>query len=86
MDTYQTAMTLELEDIDEERIKALNNITAQKKIVAKGYNKTIKHWSFDEGDLVWNPLVQKIQSIENDLQNGKDRFIIIKSSRVDFII
>ena len=46
-------MALELEDIDESRIIALNNIIAKKKKVAKGYNKTVKHRSFDEGDLVW---------------------------------
>ena len=52
MDTYQTAMALELKDIDKERIKALNNIVVQKKIVAKGYNKTSKRKSFDEQNLV----------------------------------
>ena len=41
MDAYQTAMALELKNIDEIRITALNNFIAQKKKVAKGYNKTV---------------------------------------------
>ena len=57
MDAYQTAMALELEDIDENRITALNNFISQKKKVAKGYNKTVKHRSFDEEDLVWKTVL-----------------------------
>ena len=45
-------MSMELENIDEERVKALNNIMAQKKIVAKAYNRKVKHRTFDKGDLV----------------------------------
>ena len=75
MDVYQTAMALELEDIDEERVTALNNIIAQKKIITRGYNKAVKHRSFDEGVLVWKlyyQLVRRIQNMENGHQNGKD--------------
>ena len=57
MNAYQTAMTLELEDIDEERVRALNNIIVQKKIVAKRYNKKVKPRTFDEGDLVWKTIL-----------------------------
>ena len=89
MDAYQTAMALELEDIDEERVITLNNIISQKKIIARGYNKTVKHRSFDEGDLVWKTILP-IGS--KDLKYGKwspkweglSRFI--KFLIVDFII
>ena len=57
IDAYKTVMDLELEEIDEERVTALNNIIAQKKRIAIGYNKTVKHRSFDEGDLVWKTIL-----------------------------
>ena len=48
---------MELEDIDEARILALNSILFQKKKVAKNYNKKVKHVGFDEGDLVWKTIL-----------------------------
>ena len=44
---------MELEDIDKQRIRALNSIQLQKKRAAKCYNKRVQHRTFDEGDLVW---------------------------------
>ena len=57
LDAYQTVMSLELEDTDEERVRVLNNILVQKRIAAKGYNKKVKHRTFDEGDLVWKTIL-----------------------------
>ena len=54
---YYQSMCLELEDIDEARILALNNILFQKKKAAKNYNKKVKHVGFDEGDLVWKTIL-----------------------------
>ena len=89
MDVYQTAMALELDSIDEERVKALNNIFVQNKIAAKEYNKRVKSRTFNERDLVWKtilPLNPKTQNLGNGLQNGKDLFKFIKFLREDFII
>ena len=77
MDAYQKTMALELKDIDEERIKALNNIIAQKKMIAKWYNKSVKHRSFDEGDLVWKtilPISLKDPKYGKCHQNGNDLY------------
>ena len=57
LDAYQQSMSMELENVDEERVKALNNIMAQKKMVARAYNKKVKHRTFDEGDLVWKTIL-----------------------------
>ena len=54
---YQQAMNMELEDIDEQRIRALNSIQLQKKRAAKCYNKRVQHRTFDEGDLVWKTIL-----------------------------
>lgn len=53
---YHQSMFLELENVDEARILALNNILFQKKKVAKSYNKKVKHISFDESDLEWKTI------------------------------
>ena len=44
---YHQAMYMELEEIDEERIKALNQILLQKSRVARSYNKKVAVRSFD---------------------------------------
>ena len=49
---YHQNMCLELENVDEARILALNSILFQKKKAAKNYNKKLKHISFDEGYLI----------------------------------
>ena len=54
---YQQAMNMELENIDEQRIRALNSIQLQKKRAAKCYNKRVQHRTFDEGDLVWKTIL-----------------------------
>ena len=54
---YHQSMFLELENMDEARILALNSILFLKKRTAKSYNKKVKHISFDEGDLVWKTIL-----------------------------
>ena len=48
---------MELEDIDEQRILALNSIQLQKKRATKCYNKRVQHRTFDEVDLVWKTIL-----------------------------
>ncbi|XP_059626874.1 uncharacterized protein LOC132269638 [Cornus florida] len=50
---YNHAMLVELEDLDEVRLNALDHITTQKKKVMRAYNKKVKAKTFVEGDLVW---------------------------------
>ncbi|XP_059663386.1 uncharacterized protein LOC132309050 [Cornus florida] len=50
---YNHAMLVELEDLDEVRLNALDHIIAQKKKVMRAYNKKVKVKTFVEGDLVW---------------------------------
>ena len=57
MDDHQLVMTIELDIVHEERIRALNSIMAQKTLLPRGYNKRVKHRSFDEGDLVWKTIL-----------------------------
>ncbi|XP_021758378.1 uncharacterized protein LOC110723335 [Chenopodium quinoa] len=58
---YQQSMSIKLMDVEGERLQALAKIEAQKKQVAKSYNKKVKHKIFLEGDLVW-----KIKLPEHD--------------------
>ena len=48
---------MELENIDEERMQALNNLIAQKKKISRIYNKKVKKKSFEEGELVWKVIL-----------------------------
>ena len=54
---YESAMLVELDDIDEQQIAALNSIMIQKKKVAFAYNKRIKPRSFSMGDMVWKVIL-----------------------------
>ena len=54
---YHQSMFLELENVDEARILALNSNLFQKKKATQNYNKKVKHISFDEGDLVWKTIL-----------------------------
>ena len=56
MDDYQLAMTIESDNVDEERVRALNNILAQKELVTQGYNRRVKHMLFDEEYLIWKTI------------------------------
>ncbi|XP_058217478.1 uncharacterized protein LOC131328562 [Rhododendron vialii] len=59
---YTQAMLIELEDLDEVRLAALDHMLVQKRIVARSYDKCVRRESFSEGDLVWKvvfPLGEK---------------------------
>ncbi|XP_059650433.1 uncharacterized protein LOC132296237 [Cornus florida] len=54
---YTQAMLIELEDLDEVRLDALDHIIAHKKKVMMIYNKRVKPKSFAEEDLVWKVIL-----------------------------
>ncbi|XP_058185752.1 uncharacterized protein LOC131302976 [Rhododendron vialii] len=59
---YTQAMLMELEDLDEVRLAALDLMLVQKRRVARSYDKRVRKKSFIEGDLVWKvifPLGEK---------------------------
>ncbi|CAL1387950.1 unnamed protein product [Linum trigynum] len=49
---YYESMMLELCDLDEVQLKALDNIRVQKEKVSRAYNKRVKRKSFEEEELV----------------------------------
>ena len=49
-------MLMELEDVDEERLRAFTSIFIQKKKVSRFYNKRIKK-KFEKGDMVWKVIL-----------------------------
>ena len=50
---YKNLMMDDLEDLSCHRLRALENIEANKLRIAKYYNKKVKRKQFSEGDLVW---------------------------------
>ena len=50
---YKNLMIYNLEDLSCHRLRALENIEANKLRIAKYYNKKVKGKQFSEGDLVW---------------------------------
>ena len=50
-------MLMELEDVDEERLRAFTSMVIQKKKVSRFYNKRIKKKKFEESDLVWKVIL-----------------------------
>ena len=54
---YTQAMMQEIEELDEVRLAALDHLQAQKKTVARAYNKRVKIKNFGEGDLVWKAIL-----------------------------
>ncbi|XP_059658694.1 uncharacterized protein LOC132305027 [Cornus florida] len=50
---YNHAMLVELENLDEVHLNALDHIITQKKKVMRAYNKKVKTNTFVEGNLVW---------------------------------
>ena len=72
-------MNMELEEVDEERIKALNQILLQKSRVARSYNKKVAVRSFDIGDLVWKvvlPVKERKQGLGKWAPNWEGPFQI----------
>ncbi|XP_024164578.1 uncharacterized protein LOC112171663 [Rosa chinensis] len=56
-DEYSQAMLQELEDLDQARLDAYDRLQAQKKAVARAYNKKTRYKSFGEGELVWKAVL-----------------------------
>ncbi|XP_050387186.1 uncharacterized protein LOC126803419 [Argentina anserina] len=54
---YQQAMLQELEELDHARLDAYNNINAQKRALARAYNKRVRGKTFAENDLVWKAVL-----------------------------
>ncbi|XP_059671013.1 uncharacterized protein LOC132316553 [Cornus florida] len=54
---YNESMLVELEDLDEVRLRALDHIQVQKRRVARAYNKRVKAKIFGESDLVWKTVL-----------------------------
>ncbi|XP_038693788.1 uncharacterized protein LOC119991515 [Tripterygium wilfordii] len=54
---YSEAMNMELEQLDEGRMEALNWMIVQKKKIAKAYNKKVKKKVFYEGQMVWKVIL-----------------------------
>ena len=52
-EVYKNLMIDDLEDLSCHRLRALENIEANKLRIAKHYNKKVKSKQFSEGDLVW---------------------------------
>jgi hypothetical protein len=46
-----------IDDVSEERLRALREIETQKLSVAKAYNKKVREKSFQIGDLVWKTIL-----------------------------
>jgi hypothetical protein len=53
-----------LDEVSDERIKALGDIERDKLRIAKAYNKRVKEKSFQDGDLVWKAILS-IESRSN---------------------
>ena len=53
---YTQAMLVELEDLDDLRLKSYDHLMAQKLKVARAFDKRVRRKSFAEGDLVWKTI------------------------------
>jgi hypothetical protein len=54
---YHNLMLNRLDEVSEERVKALCEIERNKLRVARAYNKKVKEKSFQVGDLVWKTIL-----------------------------
>jgi hypothetical protein len=55
---YHNLMLDRLDEVSDERVKALGEIERDKLRVAKAYNKRVKEKSFQVRDLVWNMILR----------------------------
>jgi hypothetical protein len=66
-----------IDELSNERVKALGEIERDKLRVAKAYNNRIKEKSFQVSDLVWKRILPflglEVASSGSGLQIGKDR-------------
>ena len=49
---YENAMMVEMDDLDEAQVAALNSIILQKQKIIKSYNRRVRPKTFAIGDLV----------------------------------
>ncbi|PRQ31678.1 putative ribonuclease H-like domain-containing protein [Rosa chinensis] len=80
-DEYSQAMLQELEDLDQARLDAYDQLQAQKKAVARACNKKTRYKSFGEGELVWKvvlPIGTKDPRFGKWSPNWEGPFIIDK--------
>ncbi|XP_050387601.1 uncharacterized protein LOC126803914 [Argentina anserina] len=73
-DDYVQAMYQEHEDLDSRRMEAINSLIAEKKKIARLYDKRTRGRSFGVGDLVWNaclPYGERVDGLGKWLLNGK---------------
>jgi hypothetical protein len=54
---YHNLMLDRLDEVSDERVKALGEIERDKLRVARAYNKRVKEKSFQVGDLVWKTIL-----------------------------
>jgi hypothetical protein len=54
---YHNLMLDRLDEVSDERVKALAEIKRDKLRVARAYNKRVKKKSFQVGDLVWKTIL-----------------------------
>jgi hypothetical protein len=54
---YHNLMLDRLDEVSDERVKALGEIERDKLRVAKAYNKRVKEKLFQVGDLVWKTIL-----------------------------
>ena len=54
---YNNLMLDRIDDVPEERLRALQEIEKEKLRVAKAYNKRVREKSFQIGDLVWKTIL-----------------------------
>jgi hypothetical protein len=54
---YHNLMLDRLNEVSNERVKALGEIERDKMRVARAYNKKVKEKSFEVGDLVWKTIL-----------------------------
>jgi hypothetical protein len=54
---YHNLILDRLDEVSDERVKALGKIERDKLRVAKAYNKRVKEKSFQVGDLVWKTIL-----------------------------
>jgi hypothetical protein len=64
---YHNLMLDRLDEVSNERVKALSEIERDKLRVARAYNKRVKDKSFQIGDLVWK-MILPIRSISNKFE------------------
>ncbi|XP_051140991.1 uncharacterized protein LOC127258250 [Andrographis paniculata] len=89
-EAYAQKMWQQLEEVDTDRLNALDQVVRQSEIRAKYYGKRVSPRLFTEGDLVWKtilPTYKKVDQLGKWSPNWEGPFIIHKViGNGDFII